>query len=72
MNIILRVRWFIGFHTTLALLKKINVYGIDDLNPYYDVRLKKDRLAILKNIKFYFLKKIEDKRIHSFFKKKKT
>ena len=74
MNIIITgAAGFIGFHTTLALLKKkINVYGIDDLNPYYDVRLKKDRLAILKKYEnFHFLKKkIEDKRIHSFFKKK--
>ena len=74
MNIILTgAAGFIGFHTTLALLKKkINVYGIDDLNPYYDVRLKKDRLAILKKYEnFHFLKKkIEDKRIHSFFKNK--
>ena len=74
MNIILTgAAGFIGFHTTLALLKKkINVYGIDDLNPYYDVHLKKDRLAILKKYEnFHFLKKkIEDKRIHSFFKKK--
>ena len=74
MNIIITgAAGFIGFHTTLALLKKkINVYGIDDLNPYYDVRLKKDRLAILKKYEnFHFLKKkIEDKRIHSFFKNK--
>ena len=74
MNIIITgAAGFIGFHTTLALLKKkINVYGIDDLNPYYDVRLKKDRLAILKKYEnFHFLKKkIEDKRIHYFFKKK--
>ena len=74
MNIIITgAAGFIGFHITLALLKKkINVYGIDDLNPYYDVRLKKDRLAILKKYEnFHFLKKkIEDKRIHSFFKKK--
>jgi len=74
MNIILTgAAGFIGFHTTLALLKKkINVYGIDDLNSYYDVRLKKDRLAILKKYEnFHFLKKkIEDKKIHSFFKKK--
>ena len=42
MNIILTgVAGFIGFHTCLALLKKMNVYGIDDLNPYYDVHLKK-------------------------------
>ena len=42
---------FIGFHTSLSLLKRqITVYGIDDLNSYYDVSLKKSRLAILKEI----------------------
>ena len=55
MNIILTgAAGFIGFHTALALLKKINVYGIDDLNNYYDVSLKEDRLVILKNIKTFF------------------
>ena len=46
MNLVLTgAAGFIGFHTSLALLKKkITVYGIDDLNPYYDVSLKKDRL----------------------------
>ena len=75
MNIILTgAAGFIGFHTALALLKKkINVYGIDDLNNYYDVSLKEDRLVILKKYKnFYFIKKkIEDKNISSFFKTKK-
>ena len=34
---------FIGFHTSLSLLKnKITVYGIDDLNSYYDVSLKEE------------------------------
>ena len=75
MNIILTgAAGFIGFHTSLALLnKKNNVFGIDDLNAYYDVSLKKDRLSILKKKKnFHFLKKkIEDKSIQSFFVKKK-
>ena len=50
---------FIGFHTSLSLLKRqITVYGIDDLNSYYDVSLKKSRLAILKKFKdFFFYKK---------------
>ena len=74
MNVVLTgAAGFIGFHTSLALLKKkITVYGIDDLNPYYDVSLKKDRLSILKKYKnFHFIKKkIEDKTIHLFFKKR--
>jgi UDP-glucuronate 4-epimerase len=41
---------FIGFHLTQALLARGEaVIGIDDLNPYYDVRLKQARLAILRN-----------------------
>lgn len=39
---------FIGFHTTKALLKQgYQVIGIDNLNAYYDVNLKKARLAQL-------------------------
>jgi len=39
---------FIGFHTAEALLARGDaVVGIDDLNPYYDVRLKEARLARL-------------------------
>ena len=74
MNIILTgAAGFIGFHTALALLKKINVYGIDDLNNYYDVSLKEDRLAILKKYKnFYFIKKkLKIKILVLFLKQKK-
>lgn len=39
---------FVGFHTTRALLKRgDDVIGIDSLNDYYDVELKKARLAEL-------------------------
>ena len=49
---------FIGMHTSLALLKnRFIVIGIDNLNSYYSVKLKKDRLKILKQFKnFYFYK----------------
>ena len=47
---------FIGFHTVLRLLESgKEVVGIDNLNPYYDVKLKEDRLDILgKNANFVF------------------
>lgn len=39
---------FIGFHTALRLLKQgQSVVGVDNLNDYYDVNLKKARLAEL-------------------------
>ncbi len=39
---------FIGFHVAQALLDKgIRVTGIDNLNDYYPVALKQDRLALL-------------------------
>jgi UDP-glucuronate 4-epimerase len=39
---------FIGFHVTKALLDRgATVIGVDDLNQYYDVRLKQARLAQL-------------------------
>ena len=40
---------FIGYHLCFDLLKKnFKVIGLDNLNEYYDVNLKKDRLKILK------------------------
>ena len=40
---------FIGFHVSKMLCEQgHNVVGIDNLNEYYDVELKFDRLAILK------------------------
>jgi UDP-glucuronate 4-epimerase len=39
---------FIGFHLSKRLLDEgLNVVGLDNLNPYYSVTLKKDRLAQL-------------------------
>ncbi len=39
---------FIGFHVSLRLLKAgYRVVGIDNLNDYYDVQLKKDRVRLL-------------------------
>ena len=45
---------FIGFHLSKYFLEKNNfVVGIDNLNSYYSVKLKKDRLKELnKNKKF--------------------
>jgi len=50
------VAGFIGFSLTCRLMKDgHDVYGIDNLNDYYDVNLKKNRLSIIeKNPKFKF------------------
>ncbi|MFA5902510.1 MAG: NAD-dependent epimerase [Desulfobacula sp.] len=50
------VAGFIGFSLTRRLLKDgYEVLGIDNLNDYYDVSLKKNRLSIIeKNKKFKF------------------
>ena len=40
---------FIGMHLSKALLEQgYDIIGVDNLNDYYDVRLKNDRLMILK------------------------
>ncbi len=64
---------FIGFHTCLSLQTKHKVYGLDNLNNYYDVKLKKSRLKILKkNKNFQFLKTdIQNKNLHNKFKRVK-
>ena len=42
---------FIGFHLAKKLLEeKIDVYAIDNLNNYYDVKIKKQRIKILEKI----------------------
>jgi UDP-glucuronate 4-epimerase len=47
---------FIGMHTCLRLLERgDNVVGVDNLNDYYDVRLKEDRLEQLRAFdRFHF------------------
>ena len=53
---------FIGFHLTSKLLKKGHqVIGIDNINDYYDVKLKKDRLNNLET-------QIKAKNNYKFFK----
>lgn len=49
---------FIGFHLSLAFLSRGDwVVGLDNLNDYYDTKLKTDRLAILRqNGNFLFVK----------------
>ena len=51
------VAGFIGFHVAQRLLARGDtVIGIDNLNPYYEVRLKEDRLARLSNCEgFHFI-----------------
>ena len=45
---------FIGFYLSKALLEKgAKVIGIDNLNDYYEVSLKEDRLEILKKFPEY-------------------
>lgn len=49
---------FIGFHLSKALLEMgYKIVGYDNLNDYYDVKLKEDRLDILRQFdKFSFIK----------------
>ena len=49
---------FIGYHLALKLLKSgANVIGIDNLNDYYDTKIKKKNIKELKRFKkFYFFK----------------
>tara|TARA_B100001287_G_C22641802_1_gene510542 strand:+ start:64 stop:1029 length:966 start_codon:yes stop_codon:yes gene_type:complete len=62
---------FIGYHLTKIFCKKgYNVFGIDDLNKYYDINLKNDRLSRLKKNKNFTFKKIDiaDPNLIEFFK----
>ncbi|KOO46792.1 NAD-dependent epimerase [Priestia koreensis] len=54
---------FIGFHVSKRLLKEGHeVIGIDNVNDYYDPALKKDRLKMLNQDGFTFIKcSLEDK-----------
>lgn len=66
---------FIGFHTAKRLLKmKHYIYGLDNLDDYYDVRLKKDRLKNLKKYKKFSFLKIDlanKKKLEEHFKNNK-
>ena len=67
---------FIGYHISKKLIsKKFNVVGIDNLNKYYDLSLKKNRLKNLKNdkfkknFKFYKIDLNNFKKLENIFKK---
>ncbi len=63
---------FIGFHISNYLLKKkIKIIGIDNLDDYYSINLKKKRLSILKkNKNFKFIKiDISSNRLKNVLKK---
>ena len=67
---------FIGFSFCKYLLenKKIKIIGVDNLNNYYDPKLKKERLKILKkynNFKFYKIDICSRKKIKNLFKTNK-
>ena len=71
---------FIGYHlTSLLISKKNKIYGIDNLNNYYSVKLKKDRLREIKkkakkNNFFFKFEKIDisdSKKLTLIFKKNK-
>ena len=67
---------FIGFHLCHYLLKnkKYKVSGIDNINNYYDTKLKKDRLKILnksKNFNFFKIDITNSSKIDKNFKKNK-
>ena len=54
------VAGFIGFHLTNLLLNKgFQVVGIDNMNDYYDVQLKRDRLSLLEKIENFEFHKID-------------
>ena len=62
---------FIGFHASKKFLAEgYTVVGIDNLNKYYDVQLKKDRLENLKspNFKFYRLDLNQKDNLREIFK----
>ena len=51
---------FIGMHLSKTLLEQgHDVIGVDNLNHYYDVKLKNDRLIILKSYKNFNFNKLD-------------
>jgi UDP-glucuronate 4-epimerase len=63
---------FIGFHLSQRLnQEKVNIAGLDNLNTYYDVQLKKDRLQQLQQAQVYFIEQdiIDQKALLTLFEK---
>ena len=66
---------FIGYHLAKKILKKnIKVFGIDNINNYYDINLKKNRIKDLKKSKkfqFYKIDLSEYKKLNNLVKRNK-
>ena len=62
---------FIGYHLSRSLLEDGNiVFGVDNLNNYYDTDLKEQRLKRLKSFRNFTFKKIDlidEKKLNNFF-----
>ena len=69
------VAGFIGFSLAKDLLEhsKCKIYGLDNLDNYYSVKLKKKRIEILNNKNNFYFKKIDlnYKKLQNYLKKKK-
>ena len=51
---------FIGYHLSVSLLKDgVEVLGIDNLNEYYDINLKNNRLSNLQVYKNFTFQKVD-------------
>lgn len=67
---------FIGFHTAKNLLKdrSCKVVGVDNMNDYYDIKIKQKRNSILKkypNYKFYKINIADYKKLDTIARKEK-
>ena len=67
---------FIGFHTCIKFLDESNYYlvGVDNLNNYYDKKIKINRLKLLKEKNNFFFEKVDlknHKKLSILFKKYK-
>ena len=52
---------FIGYHFTKSLLDDgFKVMGIDNINDYYDVNLKRSRLKILQDYPILYIYKMKE------------
>lgn len=68
---------FIGFHLIKKIAEQdmdVNIVGIDNLNEYYDVQLKKDRLSLLNKIEsfeFKYMDLVDKEELFNLFSLKK-
>jgi UDP-glucuronate 4-epimerase len=66
------VAGFIGFHLASSLLKQgCKVIGLDNLNSYYDVKLKRERLKLLgcERFTFYHADLTDKKKLETIFQR---